>query len=333
MKSPYRVPLMSEIEKVPWNGYNVVSTFSGCGGSCLGFRMEGFRVPYAVELVQAAQETYRANDPSTFVDGRNIRTVTIEDIRKVIGDGELDVLEGSPPCNTFSAAGDRDKSWGQVQSYSDVKERTDDLFFEYLRLLEGLRPRMFVAENVEGLARGRAKGLFIEIMTKMKALGYRAKCKLLDAQWMGVPQARKRTIFIGVREDLGLDPAFPEPLPYRYSVRDACPNIVAIQKGGRPIDGWRKEVVWVSSDITPSPTIVASGLPANDNIKLVRCDDGTERKYTVDELRRICGFPDDFILTGSTAQQKERLGRAVPPVMMAAIAREVKKVLDEVGRR
>ena len=330
MKPPYRVPLMSEIEQVPWNGYNVVSTFSGCGGSCLGFRMEGFRVLYAVELVPAAQETYRANDPNTFVDGRNIRTVTIEDIRKVIGDGELDVLEGSPPCNTFSTAGKRDKSWGKVQSYSDVKERTDDLFFEYLRLLEGLRPKAFVAENVEGLARGRAKGLFIEIMSKMKALGYRAKCKLLDAQWLGVPQVRKRTIFIGVREDLGLDPVFPEPLPYRYSVRDACPNIIAIQ---RQINGWKAGGAWVRSEVRSSPTILADGRSANSDAQLVRCDDGTERKHTIEELRRICGFPDDFVLTGSKAQQAERLGRAVPPVMMAAIAREVKKVLDEAGRR
>jgi DNA (cytosine-5)-methyltransferase 1 len=83
-----------------------------------------------------------------------------------------------------------------------------------------------VAENVSGLVKGVAKGYFLEILAKLKACGYRVGCKVLDAQWLGVPQARQRTIFVGVREDLGKEPVFPKPLAYRYSLREALPWIV-----------------------------------------------------------------------------------------------------------
>src|SRR5262249_48769124 len=143
--------------------------------------------------------------------------------------GEIDVLEGSPPCASFSTAGKRDKGWGRVRPYSDTRQRTDDLFFEFARLVAGLRPKVFVAENVSGLVKGVAKGYFLQVLPALKAAGggYRVTAKLLDAQWLGVPQARQRLFFVGVRADLGLEPAFPAPLPYRYSIRDALPWVRA----------------------------------------------------------------------------------------------------------
>src|SRR3990167_9987145 len=98
MKPPYRVPLMSEISQLPWNGLNTVSTFSGCGGSCLGFKMAGYRVLWANEFVPAAQDTYRANHHGTHLSTADISTVTGAQIRDVIGGIDLDVFEGSPPC-------------------------------------------------------------------------------------------------------------------------------------------------------------------------------------------------------------------------------------------
>ena len=203
---------MTEIAAVPWNGLNVVSTFSGCGGSCLGFRMAGYRVLWANEFIPAAAETYRANHPTTILDTGDIRKVQPEAILKAIGlkAGELDAMEGSPPCASFSTAGKREKHWGKAKKYSDTVQRVDDLFFEYVRLLRGLRPKVFVAENVSGLVKGVAKGYFLEILGALKACGYRVGCKVLDAQWLGVPQARQRTIFIGVREDLGEGTRVPE---------------------------------------------------------------------------------------------------------------------------
>ena len=227
---------MTEIASVERNGLSLVSTFSGCGGSCLGFRLAGFRTLFANEFVEIARETYRANaEPETIVDGRDIRSVTPSEILTAIGrsEGDVDVLEGSPPCSSFSTAGKRSKFWGKVAKYSETEQRTDDLFFEFIRILRGIRPRVFTAENVSGLIKGVSKGYFLEILRAFKESGYRVGCRILDAQWLGVPQARQRAIFIGVREDLGLEPVFPKPLSYRYSIRDAIPWLSDARITGR----------------------------------------------------------------------------------------------------
>ncbi len=379
-KPPYRVPTMTEIRAIEPNGLRMVSTFSGCGGSCLGFRMAGFHVLWASEFVPAAQEVYRANaSPTTHLDTRDIRQVTAEDILSQTGlaPGELDVFEGSPPCASFSAAGKREAGWGQVKKYSDTRQRTDDLFFEYARLLEGLQPRVFVAENVAGLVRGTAKGYFKLILARLRECGYRVEARVLDAQWLGVPQSRQRLIFVGVRNDLGGAPAFPRPLPYRYSVRDALPELAGFRSKGHGyyeggfVDGDRPAPTLPASpngaaynghavealtpgDVggldryaigrelgklapgqqsdkyfqlvrphpdQPSPTVTAMGGASG----VASVAHPTERrKFTIAELRRICAFPDDFVLTGSYAQQWERLGRAVPPVMMRAVAEAIR---------
>ncbi|WP_372393932.1 DNA cytosine methyltransferase (plasmid) [Azospirillum sp. HJ39] len=372
-KPPYRVPSMTEIAALPWNGFSVASTFSGCGGSSLGYRMAGFQVLWASEFIEAARDTYRANAaPYTTVDPRDIRQVKASDILDAIGmkPGELDLFDGSPPCASFSTSGKREAGWGRVKKYSDTEQRTDDLFFEYARLIQGLKPKTFVAENVSGLVKGTAKGYFLEILKTLKR-GYRVEAKLLDAQWLGVPQARQRLIFVGVREDLTLPPAFPKPLPYRYSIREAIPWIARVvhdTSGDRSI-----------GDVTnrPAPTITVGVNSVNSNhfkveaaadisrfdigkkwdelkpgqqheerFSLVKVDPDRpcptivqtggnpsaasvvhpyeKRKFSIAELRRICGFPDDFVLTGTYQQQWERLGRAVPPVMMMHIAAAVR---------
>lgn len=340
-KPPYRMPSMAEIAAIPWNGLTVASTFSGCGGSCLGYRMAGFRVAWANEFVPAAQDSYRANAPDCFLDTRDIRQVQPEEILSQLGmkAGELDLLDGSPPCQAFSTAGKREKGWGVAKTYEHgASQCNETLFTEYIRLLRGLMPRVFVAENVSGLAKGVAKGYFLEILAALKACGYRVTCRVCDAQWLGVPQQRQRTIFVGVRDDLNLEPVHPLPLTYRYSVRDALPWIgkaiqdpsgqFAIQEAsGRPCFAIKagssahckveplppsrlKPGVYAVSEVNPEA-------PCND----LAVPNGTEkRKFTIAELKRICAFPDDFILTGSYAQQWERLGNSVPPVMMMHIA-------------
>jgi DNA (cytosine-5)-methyltransferase 1 len=315
---------MSEIADLPWNGFNAISTFSGCGGSSLGYKMAGFRVLWASEFIPAAQQTYRANHPKTILDTRDIRQVKAQEILAAIGmkAGELDLFDGSPPCASFSTAGSRQAGWGKVKKYSDKAQRTDDLFFEFIRLLRNLKPKTFVAENVSGLVKGAAKGYFIEIMRELKASGYRVRCKVLDAQWLGVPQQRQRTIFVGVREDLNREPVHPKPLSYCYSVRDALPWIV--ETSGNV----NFEQRWKDASGGPSATVCASG-PSENQSGFVKTDT-EKRKFTIPELRRICAFPDDFILLGTYAQQWERLGRAVPPVMMSHVAATVR---DEILRK
>ena len=151
MKPVYRVPSMVKINELEPNGFTAISTFSGCGGSSLGYRMAGFKVLYANEFIEAARHTCTANKRDyTYLDGRDIRTVTADNILGIIGlkRGELDLFDGSPPCASFSTSGKREKAWGKVKKYSDKAQRVDDLFFEYARLLEGLQPKTFVAEKV-----------------------------------------------------------------------------------------------------------------------------------------------------------------------------------------
>lgn len=321
-KPPYQVPLMVEIAGIPWNGFTVASTFSGCGGSCLGYRMAGFKVAWANEFVPAAQDSYRANAPDCYLDPRDIRDVQPEEVLEVLGmkEGDLDLFDGSPPCQAFSTAGKREKGWGELKTYEHgAKQANETLFSEYIRMLRGLKPKVFVAENVSGLVKGTAKGYFLEILAALKASGYRVTCRVLDAQWLGVPQQRQRTIFVGVREDLNREPAHPEPLPYRYSVRDALPWITSQVE----YHGFAKENEVMDKD-QPSPAIMASGA-AQQRFHVM----ADNRKFTIDELKRICGFPDDFILKGTYAQQWERLGNSVPPVMMSHIAKTIRdKILN-----
>lgn len=369
---------MAEIAAVPGHGLRVASLFAGAGGSCLGYRMAGYRILWANEFIEAARHTYRANNPTTLLDPRDIRTIDPKDILTAcdLVPGELDLLDGSPPCASFSTAGKRAKGWGQVKAYSDTKQRTDDLFFEYARLLEGLQPKVFVAENVSGLVKGVAKGYFKQILARLRACGYTVEARLLDAQWLGVPQARQRIFFVGVRSDLQRASAFPQPLPYRYSVRDALPWIASVRHDSMGIEGQRtfdiarepfcsvrtpgggantRYVVEAETDIAryaigrewntlqpgeksakyfslqkpaldkPSPTMTA---PAGLISAAAIVHPLEKRYFSIAELKRLCSFPDDFILTGTYAQQWERLGRAVPPVMMAHLARTIaEKVL------
>jgi DNA (cytosine-5)-methyltransferase 1 len=355
-KLPYKVPSMLEIATLPWNGFKVASTFSGAGGSCTGYRMAGFKVVWANEFVPIAQESYKANAASScFLDCRDIKNIEPSEILAQTGlsVGDLDLFDGSPPCQAFSTAGKREKGWGKKKQYAHgAKQCNETLFSEYIRLLRGLKPKVFVAENVSGLIKGTAKGYFLEILKELKTSGYQVKCKVLDAQWLGVPQRRQRVIFIGVRTDISLEPVFPKPLPYQYSVRDALSWIdsivndpkgqfsVRMNDGTKPNDSitcgnafhfkvkelpksrLKKDAYnFLRVDPEQPCGTVTTGSPGND--LGVPHKEGL-RKFTIQELKRICSFPDDFILKGSYSQQWERLGNSVPPVMMFHIAKTIR---------
>ncbi len=372
------VPSMEQIVAIPKNGLRLVSTFTGCGGSCLGFRLAGYETLWASEFIAPARETYRLNFPGVYVDDRDIRDVAPEDILQQTGlaVGECDVLEGSPPCASFSTAGKREAGWNKVKQYSETKQRVDDLFFEFIRILAGVQPKVFVAENVKGLVIGKAKGYFKQIHTAMKEAGYRVSCRVLDAQFFGVPQHRERAVFVGVREDLGIEPSHPPPQAKPVPLKAALPNIIRFRVGGGP-DKWKSAnnpmdtVVQSGAELSETAYLSANGFCETDisryaigaewdklkpgeqsgrYFQLVKADPdkpcGTilqttgsillaagvthpyeKRKFTIAELKRICGFPDDFQLTGTYAQQWERLGRAVPPPMMQAIAEHIRDTI------
>ena len=320
MKPAYAIPSVAEILAQESNGLKVVSTFSGAGGSCLGYRWAGYDVVWASEFIPAARDTYRANFPSAIVDERDIRTVTASDVLSAtkLDVGEVDILEGSPPCASFSLAGKRTHHWGEVKKYSDTRQRTDDLFGEWTRLVNDLQPKVCVAENVPALATGKATGYFKQVIRDIEGFGYTVKAMEINAEWLGVPQRRKRLFIIGVRSDLQRLPVFPKPLRYRYSIRDAVPHMVgeiehangfhSIQRNRRK--SHRPGHAWYSTN-QPAATIQAQAP--------VRVRETTTRKITINELKRICGFPDDFKLTGTFGQQYERIGRAVCPPVARAI--------------
>lgn len=343
---------MKEIERIPWNGRKVVSTFSGGGGSCLGYRMAGYHVVYANEFVEEAQKTYRANNPKCFLDTRDIRTVTPDSILDYTGldVGEIDIFDGSPPCCAFSMAGSREAGWGKKRAYSDGKtQRVDDLFFEYTRLLKGLQPKVFIAENVAGLTVGKAKGYFNTIVKELRGCGYTVQAAMINAMWLGVPQSRKRVIFMGVRNDLGLSPAFPKPFKEYVTLGEALETVENdpedVEERKREILKHRIGEVLKMLPKNPPKPVSGSTVMNGSYFNLVResmfqpcsticqmhglpgicsgCHPLEDRKFTIPELKRITSVPDDFILTGSYQQQWERLGRMVPPLMMKAISETV----------
>lgn len=357
MSGNYKVPSMKEIEAIPWNGYNVVSTFSGGGGSCLGYRMAGYRVLYANEFIEEARNTYKANHPNSYLDGRDIRAVTGDDILNIIGmkKGEIDLFDGSPPCSAFSTAGSRDHGWGKVKNYSDSRQRVDDLFFEYTRILRDLQPKVFVAENVSGLVKGKAKGYFKLILAEMKSCGYEVSARLLNAKYLGVPQSRERLIFVGVRNDLvekfGVHPVHPKPLKNIFTIKDAiddvCNDPKEVEYLTTIIDKYSIGNLVHKMPKNPRKTVSGEDIRGKGYFQLTRnpynvpastiCQSHGgggiagaihplyDRKYTINELKRLTSVPDDFVLTGEFAQQWERLGRMVPPVMMMHIAKTIEK--------
>lgn len=344
---------MTDIANIPKNKYNVVSLFSGCGGSSLGYELAGFNVKCAVEFIPTAAEVYRLNHPNTVVIEKDVRDVTGDEILDILKmkKGELDILDGSPPCSDFSINGKREAGWGKVKNYSSTKQRVDDLFFEYARLVDEIKPKVFVAENTKGLATGNAKLILNQIIDTLTKSGYNVKYSVLDAEYYNVPQKRERVIIIGVRSDLNMFPTFPFPSHKLITTKQAIEDL--IDNGSDQTEE--------SIRVEQMKQYFHAGCTAKDvkriaqenNLKVYeqgfRRDKWNEPYYTIrqhhtrpfhpivdrllsiDEAKRIQTFPDDFILPHTPVQNWERIGRAVPPNLMKAIAENIKlKILDKV---
>ena len=183
----------------------VVSTFAGCGGSSLGYSMAGFHELLAVEWDDNAAETFRINFPDVPVFQGDIKDLSASQVLEMTGfaPGQLDVFDGSPPCQGFSIVGKR-----------QLEDTRNQLFREFTRLIRGLRPKVFVMENVSGMVKGKMKLIFAEIMRDLRDCGYQVSARLLDARFFNVTQARQRMIFIGIRNDLGIQPSHPIAVSY-----------------------------------------------------------------------------------------------------------------------
>ena len=346
---------MSQLKDVPKNGYKVISTFSGCGGSSLGYKLAGYDVKCAVEFIPKAIETYKANFPTTPVVTKDIRTVTGEELLKISGlkKYDVDILDGSPPCCSFSIAGIREKGWGKVRKYSSTKQRTDDLFFEYIRIVKEIMPKVIIAENVKGLTMGKAKEVLNKVLTQLDEVGYNVKYKVLDASDYGVPQKRERTIIIGVRKDLNIIPTFPKPLGYKITTKEAIGDL--INNGTDQVNHSKREYYMKEYFHSGCGTKEILQIAKEHGLKVYkqcyRRDRWNEPYYTItqhhtrpyhpivdrimsiDEGKRIQTFPDDFKLLHSPTQNWERIGRAVPPNLMKEISKHIQTtVLDKLNK-
>lgn len=186
--------------------FNVISTFAGGGGSSTGYRMAGGKILAVNEFVEAAIETYKENYPNTPVLPDDIKKLTGEDFLKIAGikKGELDILDGSPPCSAFSIAGKREKGWDQEKIYSDGKkvENIEDLFFEFTRITADIMPKVVIGENVAGITMGEAKEYRNRIVNEFDKLGYETVYKVMSAADFETPQDRKRCFFVAIRHDI-----------------------------------------------------------------------------------------------------------------------------------
>jgi DNA (cytosine-5)-methyltransferase 1 len=278
----------------------VISTFAGCGGSSLGYKMAGFKELLAIEWESNAVETFKLNFVNVPVWQRDISTVTAKEIFEFTGlkKGELDVFDGSPPCQGFSAA----------KGKRNVNDDRNDLSYEYIRLINELQPKVFVMENVAGMVRGKMKGKFIQIMKALKETGYDVKCTLMNSKYYEVPQMRERLIWIGVKNGQS---SFPKPNKNVLNVNDVLPHIIEQNRG-------QFDKTWITAK-KPCYTITKTAS------LIFKDKDGTERKPTIEELKKVSSFPDDFVFTGSFYEQWARIGNAVMPRFMYHIANHIKQ--------
>jgi len=219
--------------------FTVISTFAGGGGSSTGYRLAGAKILAVNEFVESAVDTYKANYPNTPVIPDDIKKLTGEDLLNIAGisKGELDILDGSPPCSAFSVAGKREKGWDKTKKYSDGKqvENIEDLFFEYIRIAKDIQPKVIIGENVAGILMGEAIKKYNEIINEFEKIGYDAIGKVMNAADFGTPQARKRCFFIAVRSDvmdkIGLNfmtmenTLYPEPFGPQPTLKEAIGDI------------------------------------------------------------------------------------------------------------
>lgn len=315
------------------NKPTVISLFAGCGGSSLGYKMASFKELLAIDFDKNAVETFKLNFKDVLIWQKDITQIKGKDILDFcnIKEGELDVLDGSPPCQGFSTAGKR-----------KVYDSRNDLVLEYIRLVDELQPKVFVMENVSGMVKGTMKGLFKEYMLKMKALNYVVKCKLMNTKYYDVPQSRERLIWIGIRKDLEKEGVFPKGNKKLITVKEAWKGLKE-EKGMFQVTGKAHELMLKLkqgenaskmckgssfgknrlNNHKPAITILKEGALWGRYANYFHPTEN--RGLSLLELKRLHTFPDNFIFLGEDRLKWGLIGNSVPPNFMYAIAKIIKE--------
>lgn len=193
----------------PKNGLNVFSCFACGGGSTMGYKLAGCTVLGCCEIDPKMNEIYKKNHNPKFnylMDIREFNAIPNDEIPQELFN--LDILDGSPPCTTFSMAGDREDSWGVEKKFREgqASQTLDDLSFVFIETVKKLNPKVVIMENVEGLLLGDAFAYVQKIYSQFKDAGYKLNHWLLKGENMGVPQKRHRVFFVAIRNDIDINP-------------------------------------------------------------------------------------------------------------------------------
>lgn len=312
------------------NNRKVFGTFVCGGGSAMGYKLAGYDYLGGVEIDPKIAEIYKRNLNPKYLFVNDIRDFNEMDLPDELYN--LDILDGSPPCTTFSMCGKRERNWGKEKQFAEGQkmQRLDDLVFVYCDTIAKLKPKVCLLENVSGMVRGKAQIYSKEVKRIIEESGYNVQLFLLDASTMGVPQKRERVFFVGSRKDLNLPKLaldFKEPGIKFKEFKVGGPKLNEHKQflwnsrinGDRSLKDVNVRVrkkysnfnaTFVFDNRVP-PTLTTSA----NNI----CFD-EPRMLGDDELKIISTFPSDYDTMGKTAFLT---GMCVPPVMTAQIAHQI----------
>jgi len=217
--------------------FTYISFFAGGGGSSAGYKLAGGDCKFVNEFQQVAVDTYLANWPDTPHICDDIKNVTGKQIMEMTGiqEGELDILDASPPCPPFSMSGTKQKGWGKEKTAYGMKQKNiEDLTWEVIRIAGEIKPKVIICENVKGLTMEYAKEHLQRMVNDFEAQGYSTVYKVLKGHEQGVPQKRERVFIVSVRndvlDDIGmpfmlLNGLFPEPEDGYATINDAIGDL------------------------------------------------------------------------------------------------------------
>ena len=333
-RSPFNYDWELKKTTFPRNKGRVFSCFSCAGGSTMGYELAGFDVIGCCEIDKTAYDIYVANHSPKFGFNCSIKELLYSELPDELF--HLDILDGSPPCTTFSMAGLRDKVWGVEKTFREgqTKQVLDTLFFDFIALANRLRPKVVIAENVKGLLLGKAQSYVKRIYEEFDKAGYSVSHYLLNASYMGVPQRRERIFFVCVRKDLGFLDNIDMSFNYRPITFGELSTRVGAYINGKTQYLWENRISTDRNLSYPHKRIFkkngffGQALVHNNEV----CPTLTSHRdcafrydkprfLSLDDWRKISTFPRDFNFYDRSPYYF--MGMSVPPVMMANIAMRV----------
>jgi DNA (cytosine-5)-methyltransferase 1 len=341
MKKPACAWSLADLEAVPKNGIKVMSTFACGGGSTMGYKRAGCEVIAANDIDPQMAWHYQHNLKPKHYFLCPIRDLLTANLPPELF--ELDILDGSPPCSTFSMAGSREKAWGKKKHFREgqAEQVLSDLFFDYLDLVAHLKPKVAIAENVKGMILGNAKGYTKLVMQRFREIGYRPQLFLLNSAECGVPQRRERVFFCALRNDIQKPMLKLAPKHRWISAKEACDDIQSLTSAEiEETKATDNDKMWWALTKPGSdygvPALAKTGFPTGFSIKKLHPNLPSKtlpasdvirhwsqcRKLTYKELKRIGSFPDDY-QAQSDKIGKYMIGMSVPPKMTEVVARAV----------